>query len=111
MSGCNIYNGLPVELTGEFTSIYDANELTTTLKAYISIIGLDMALPDEIADGCQSLEGGCPIASGETRDIKATFTVDTTFKDISPAIELKIVNENDDVVMCVRTTVNLFDLE
>lgn len=111
MSGCNIYNGLAVDLTGEFTSSYDATELTTTLKAYISIIGLDLALPDEIADGCQSVEGGCPVAAGETRSIKASFTVDTTFKDISPAIELKIVNENADVVMCVRTTVNLFDLE
>lgn len=98
---------MPLIVTGQFIASFDANKLSTSLKAYVAGIGLEQALPDEIKDGCNSVEGGCPIAIGETRDINVAFTVDSPLKDISPDIELKIMNENSVVVMCVRTKVTL----
>lgn len=105
--GCIIYNGVPLVMTGELVASYDAKELTTSLRAYIGIIGLDQELPDDIVNGCNSVKGGCPIAQGETRQIEAVFTVDSALSNISPYIELTIVNEDKTVVMCVRVKVTL----
>lgn len=98
-------------MTGEITSSYNAEELTSSLRAYLGIVPIDLTLPEEIADGCQAVEGNCPISAGETRGIVAFFVVDTTYTKISPSIELKIVNENGELVMCVSTVVTLNNVE
>ena len=106
-AGCTVYNGVPVDMTGEIMSLYSAEALTTKLKAFLSIIELPLELPEDIVDGCNAIDGGCPVAAGETRGITANFVVDSTFDNINPDIELSITNETDDLVMCVRTSVTL----
>lgn len=108
-SGCTIYNRVPVQMTGVLVSEMDAQELTTTLTAWLSIISLDLELPEDIVDGCNAVEGGCPVSTGEERNISAAFEVDSTFSNISPAIELTLTNEAGDIFMCVRTTVTLMN--
>lgn len=104
---CTIYNGVPVQMRGQMITTVPANELTTSLTAFLSIITLPLELPEDIVDGCRTLEGGCPVSEGEVRDLSAEFVVDSTFSDIKPDIELSFVNEDGKEFMCVRTTVDL----
>lgn len=70
-------------------------------------VTLPLELPPEIVDGCNALGGGCPVAEDETRSLTAEFVVDSPLNNIKPFIQLKIVNEEKTVVMCVRTQVDL----
>lgn len=104
---CLIYNRVPVKMTGQITTQYAAEELTSSLVAFINIVTLPLELPPEIVDGCNALGGGCPVAEDETRSLTAEFVVDSPLNNIKPFIQLKIVNEEKTVVMCVRTQVDL----
>lgn len=104
---CVVYNLVPVNMNGEITTKHSAQDLTVSLKAFLSIIELPMELPEDMVDGCQAIERNCPVAVNETRGIATTFIVDSPFADITPDIELSIHNELNELVMCVRTTVTL----
>ena len=106
-TGCTIYNNEDIILTGEITSLDDAEKLTVALKATMLGINIPMELPEDIEDGCNALIGGCPVGAGETRDIVTSFMVESTLTNIKPDIELSITNEAGTLVMCVRTTVTL----
>lgn len=106
-SKCVLYNGLPVQMTGLITTHHDSNELTTSLEAFLGIVTLPMELPEDVVDGCNALEGGCPVSAGETRGLAAEFVVDSPFSGIPVDIELSITNEKEELVMCVRTTIYL----
>lgn len=84
-----------------------ASGLTTTVIGFVTIIEINLDLPDHVRDGCQTLEKGCPVAVGDFRAIGSTFVVQSPLSNISPAIEYRVVNEAGAVFVCVRTFVQV----
>lgn len=89
------------------TAEISAQTLTTTVIGYVAVIEINLDLPDHVRDGCQTVNGGCPIPVGDIRDIGSTFIVRSPLSNINPAIEYRVTTETGAVFICVRTNIQL----
>lgn len=104
---CTVVNGAIITLSAELPVSVPANSLTTRVAASWLIINQDLALPDDVKNGCNSFADGCPLTVGRTELIANSFAVQATVSNIRPNIEFIMTNENDERVICVRTAINL----
>lgn len=107
LDSCTIYNGVDVKVDAFLIARHSASELKTTLNAFLLGIQMPLELPPEIVDGCQAIGGICPIFVDQELEVAVSVLINTTLSNIKPDIELAMLNEVGETVMCARTTVNL----
>lgn len=104
MSRCSIVSGAEVVLTSEITAVVPATSMHVTLVGFLLGIRVPFDLPADVQDGCNAVQGGCPVSVGVTYQLGTRFNVATPDLIIgaSPHIELAATNEGGVRVMCAR---------
>lgn len=115
IDGCNetecvVFNGSTLTVTGEGVPVVGADTLTTALTAFVDIgndqtVTVPLPLPDPIADGCNTVNGGCPLEAFASRTVHIEYFLNSQFSGVSLDLEISFINGNDQQVFCFRTPV------
>lgn len=107
MSGCNVQSNTPLHVSGEVIAQTASSYLAVTLHAVVLNQYIPLALPQDVADGCNATQ--CPLVPQSTVRIEATLNIDTPdiIRGLTVPIELAVTNESSDRIFCVRTWVTV----
>lgn len=109
---CRIVKGEPVVVAGEVTTVNDSETLSVSMVAMVLGLELELDLPADVRDGCNVVPNGCPIHAGSTLEINASAVIGLPEINLPQAtipIEMRVVNNNGERVLCVQTDVILVE--
>lgn len=80
----------------------NTKSLTAKVRATTLGVTVPYDLPEEVADVCSNLMYGaiCPIYNTEDVIYQFNFFVDSYYPEISVAVEVSLLDENDESVAC-----------
>lgn len=102
-------NNKPIGFAFEVTLATSAKELTVSLVGELFGVKMEFELPEDVQDGCNSVDGGCPVEAGETLLIQGKLPLEapSIVEGYTVGLELIVKDENDDRVMCAGTTATI----
>lgn len=109
LTGCTVQNNKPIGFAFEVTLATSAKELTVSLVGELFGERLEFELPEDVKDGCIAVDGGCPVAAGETLLIRGQFPLEapSIVEGYTVDLELIVKDEKNDLVMCAGTTATI----
>ncbi|CAD6994342.1 unnamed protein product [Ceratitis capitata] len=82
-----------------------------TAKAYATALGITVPyeLPEDVADVCENLlhEAICPLYATEDVVYDFRFYVDNHYPEIPATIELNLVDEDNEVIVCFSASIRV----
>lgn len=95
-------------IPNNLTTHQPADTLTVTLTAFWLLLRIDMPLPADVANGCNSVPS-CPITVGETIPVATSFSIESPdiLVGASPHIELAAYSNTGRRVLCARVLITL----
>ncbi|KAM7363438.1 NPC intracellular cholesterol transporter 2-like isoform 1-T1 [Cochliomyia hominivorax] len=100
---CDVVKGTTVVMYVHFVGTRDNTEtLSAKVRATTFGITVPYELPDEVADVCSNLMNGatCPIYNTEDNVYKFNFFIEAYYPEISVAVEVSLIDENEETVAC-----------
>uniref|UniRef100_A0A182VYS4 MD-2-related lipid-recognition domain-containing protein n=1 Tax=Anopheles minimus TaxID=112268 RepID=A0A182VYS4_9DIPT len=100
---CELTKGQDVDALIEFKADRPLTALTPQIHASYFGINIPFNLPDDRKDACTSLVGGtCPVSEGQDVKYELHVPVSTSYPSVSASVELKLVDQDNNVVICFR---------
>ncbi|KAM7363439.1 NPC intracellular cholesterol transporter 2-like isoform 2-T2 [Cochliomyia hominivorax] len=100
---CDVVKGTSAIMDVQFVGTKNnINSLTAKVRATALGVTVPYELPEDVADVCSNLLDGatCPISKDEDVTFKFNFYVDTHYPEIPVAVEVSLVDEDNESVAC-----------
>lgn len=104
---CPLSLGTNATLEAKFIS--NSHHKSARVQIYGRILYLNLQFPLEYPDACVNWGLKCPIEVGSEQHLQINLPVQTYYPRLPVGVELKLINENETEILCVKFAAKIVD--